>query len=558
MLIMRRVYISVVMMLFASILPISNLKAQNLDFGGTVLNNDIVTWMDLYDLSFTSNSFGTARSMAMGNAFTALGADMVSASLNPAGVGMYVVGDTSFTPMISVAKSNTSGDSFYLPWATQTFDNRATNFAIPNMGVVVPVSMSAGLFTNINFATSYNRIADFNQTRLMASRGHNKNNSLANYLCLFGDAASGNLYYNESGVLDYGDPYYWGVVLADQCGLMQRDDAGWHNDKIDQDAIVDQYSVLETLGAVDEWSFSGGFNLVDKVYLGIAIGLQSLDYTRNIYCGEGYRYENGVSGLDNPLIYTNYMQSTHYFGTGYNFKFGVTARPVHWLRIGVAYHTPTYYNLEIYYAGEMWTETANHAAANNGRETPNSYAITPNLEEYGIDSWEYRTPSRLLMGVAATIGKRAIISVDYERGWYQGIRLQRATIQDAEQLYNSYIEECFKGNGTLRLGVEWYMLPMLALRAGYTWSDSAIKDIYQDAMTSRPLPTKQTFLSAGFGWHLNKTTYLDFAYQYGTTHYTAIQPFYVTDDYATPLIESAIFDTKTSRHNFVMTLGFRF
>ena len=103
-----------VVALFTALIPTSNVKAQVLDFGGMVLNNDIPTWMDLYNLSSTTHNFGTARSMAMGNAFTALGADMVSASLNPAGVAMYVGGDFSLTPMISVAKSSTSGDPFYL------------------------------------------------------------------------------------------------------------------------------------------------------------------------------------------------------------------------------------------------------------------------------------------------------------------------------------------------------------------------------------------------------------------------------------------------------------
>jgi long-subunit fatty acid transport protein len=119
----------------------------------------------------------------------------------------------------------------------------------------------------------------------------------------------------------------------------------------------------------------------------------------------------------------------------------------------------------------------------------------------------------------------------------------------------------FKANNTLRLGVECYVLPAVALRAGYIWSDSAIKSGYEYAMTSRPSPTTRSFITAGLGMYLNKTTYLDFAYQYGTTHYTSIQPFYVTetiDGVTSPYIDSALFDTKTARQSFVLTLGFRF
>ena len=558
---MKRIYLSAVVALFAGLISTTSVKAQVLDFGGTVLNNDIPTWMDLYDLSHTSHNFGTARSMAMGNAFTALGADMVSASLNPAGVAMYVGGDLSVTPMISVAKSHTSGDAFYVDGAEEYFKNRNTRLVMPNFGVVVPVSMSTGVLTNVNFAVSYNRIADFNQNRLMASRGNGANNSLANYFCELSNADSDSFKFDGNGRLEYGDPFYWGAVLAYKSGLTNKDDEGWFIDRIGEDAVVDQYSVLETRGAADEWSFAGGFNLVDKVYLGISIGIQSIDYSRNTYYGEDYLYEGGDSGLENQIIYTNYMQTTRFYGTGHNFKFGVTARPLHWLRVGVAYHTPTYYSLDTYYAGEMLTQTSCIDPKSGEEQVVDDYVQTPIFEEYGINSWRYRTPSRLLTGVAVTLGNRAIISADYERSWYQTLRLQESTIVGLDDVYKAYYKDIFKANNTLRLGAECYVLPAVALRAGYIWSDSAIKEGYERAITSRPIATAQSYVTAGLGLHLNKTTYLDFAYQYGTTHYTSMQPFFVTETLGSntsALIESAIFDTKTTRQSFIFTLGFRF
>lgn len=549
-----------VVALFTALIPTSNVKAQVLDFGGTVINNDIATWMDLYDMSFTSHNYGTARSMAMGNAFTALGADMVSASLNPAGVAMYVGGDLSFTPTISVAKSNTSGDSYYVG-GDGDFDNRATRFVIPNFGVVVPLYMSTGVLTNVNFAVSYNRIADFNQDRLMALRGNSATNSLANYFCEMSNADNHNFTFGNDGRLEFGDPFYWGAVLAYKNGLTNKDDNGWFIDRIGEDAVVDQYAALETRGAVDEWSFTGGFNLVDRVYLGISIGIQSIDYTRNTYYGEDYLYDGGDSGLENQLMYTNYMQTTNFYGTGHNFKFGVTARPVHWLRVGVAYHTPTYYSLDIYYAGDMKTQTS-YIDPESGEESVYSDGVqSPIYEDYGVNSWRYRTPSRLLTGVAVTLGNRAILSADYERSWYQTLRLQESTIYGLDDVYKDTFKEVFKANNTLRLGLECYVLPAMALRAGYIWSDRAIKQEYINAITSRPLPTKQSFITAGLGLHLNRNTYLDFAYQYGTTNYTSIQPFYVTktdNGVTTALIESGLFETKTKQQNFVVTIGVRF
>ena len=51
---------------------------------------------------------GTARSLAMGNSFGALGADFSVLSTNPAGIGFYRGSEVSFSPSVFVAKSSSS------------------------------------------------------------------------------------------------------------------------------------------------------------------------------------------------------------------------------------------------------------------------------------------------------------------------------------------------------------------------------------------------------------------------------------------------------------------
>ena len=535
------------------------------------MDNDVATWLDLYDFSFTSHNFGTARSMAMGNAFTALGADMVSTSLNPAGVGMYVGGDFSFGAMIVPSKSKTTGgDPFYSAGDIENFDNKTLRMAIPSFGVVTPVSIGTGAITNINFALSYNRIADFNQDRLMASYDNSAMNSMANYFRELASANPNSFIFDKDGRLEYGDPYYWGAVLGYKNGIINKDGEGWFIDRIGKNVIVDNYSATKTRGSLGEWAFTAGFNIVDKLYLGISLGIHDLDYRRDVYYGENYHYAEGEtpSGEDMPyqMQYVNYRQYTRYSGSGHNFKFGLTARPFNWLRVGVAYHTPTYYSLDIGYRGKMRSET--HSAGSN----PEGYDLAPGgyfedkvkspiWEDYGIYSWEFRSPSRLLAGLALTLGKRAIISVDVERSWYQTIRLQDSPIDNLEPIYKQYYKDVFKGSNTVRLGGEFYVLPAVALRAGYIWSGKTLREDYNEAVFSRPIPTEQSFLTAGFGLHLSKTTTLDFAYQYGRTNYSSEQLFYVTrtvDGVTSSFIESEVFNTKTSRSNVVLTLGFRF
>jgi hypothetical protein len=60
------------------------------------------------------------------------------------------------------------------------------------------------------------------------------------------------------------------------------------------------------------------------------------------------------------------------------------------------------------------------------------------------------------------------------------------------------------------------------------------------------------------GIRFTSSVYLDLAYQYGTTKYTAHQTFYYTDPDPEKDFGSRVFEDKLSRHIAVVTLGFRF
>lgn len=543
-------------------------SAQNIDFGGTVLNNDIIGWGDLYNISFTSHNYGTARSMAMGNAFTALGADMISATLNPAGIGMYVSSDVSFTPMIQFTKSPTANSEPYyidVPKYDQTFSDHTERFGMASAGGVFTAYRGTGALTNFNIGFVYNRIADFNSNSLNASRGNDFRESIANIFCTMSNVDG--LMTNADGTMPFGnDPYYWGAVLAYKNGLTNKDSLGWFVDRIGTTAEIDQYSSMETRGSIGEYDITMGFNIRDVFYFGATLGIQSVNYSRTTYYGENYIYPNGEypSGTDMPyqLDYMNYMQNTRITGSGVNLKLGMTVRPAEWLRLGVAYHTPTYYSLNMFYEADM--SSATYSAGSN----PDGYDISPNgyiydyvatgvWEDSGEYGWDFRSPSRLMVGAAVTFGRRVILSADYERSWYQSIRLQGAPIKGLN--YTRYMQELFKGSNTVRVGAEANLLPFLAIRAGYIWNGSTFKKEYKDIILTHPVPTEQSYITAGVGFKLGKSVYLDLAYQYGTTKYSSFKTFYAIDPYDPELdIESRLYSVKTNRHIGVVTLGFRF
>ena len=569
---MRKLYT----ILASLLLGASSLTAQSYDVGGTVLNNDIIGWFDIYNLSFTSHNYGTARSMAMGNAFTALGADMISASLNPAGIGMYVDSDFSITPMMQFTKSHTKGGNDYYapgtPKSHQRFREDLNRFGMSSAGAVFTVLKSTGAVTNINVGFAYNRIADFNQNMRVASIGESSANTIANLFCNIGNVDG--LVTNDDGTMPFGgDPFYWGSTLAYKNGVTNKDQQGWFIDRIGREAEIDQYNAVQTRGSIGEYALTIGFNLMDKIYIGASLGLQSLDYRREVFYGEDYIYteETLPTGEEIPyqLTYMNYQQNTHISGMGVNLKFGITARPVNWLRIGVAYHSPTWYDANFQYGGSMWSET--YSAGNN----PEGYDLnrngffhddvsSPVLTDEGPHGWNFRSPSRLLTGVAVTIGRRVILSADYERSWYQTNRLESSPIQGLASGYTPTFKDVFKGSNTVRVGAEAYILPFLPIRVGYIWNGSTLRDGYEDIVASHPMVTEQWFATAGFGIKFSESLYLDFAYQYGVSKQSKYQSFYgyYTDREGNPVdaltTESRLYSTHTNRHHAVLTLGFRF
>lgn len=563
---MRKLY-TILAVALLSMMTTNSANAQLVNFGGTTFNNDAIGWGDLYNLSFTSHNYGTARSMAMGNAFTALGADLISSSLNPAGIGMYMESDVAFSMMMQFTKSPTkNSDPYYssdVPKYEQTFGDHAERFGMASTGGVFSVFRSTGAVTNINVGIVYNRIADFNENSLNASIGNPAPESMANFFCTLSNVD--DLKTRDNGTMPFGDdPYYWGAVCAYKNGVTNNDDQGWYIDRIAPTAEIDQYSSVETRGSIGEYALSIGFNLIDRIYFGASLGIQSLNYKRSVYYGENYIYNEYPSGDELPyqLDYMNYLQRTRMSGAGINFKLGVTARPVDWLRIGVAYHSPTYYDVDFRYDAEMWSSTysagdnpENYDLDNNGYMYDNVY--TGWWEDAGPYAWKFRSPSRLLTGLAVTLAKRVIISADYERSWYQSTRLQYAPISYLN--YTTRMKEVFKGSNTVRVGVEAYILPFFPVRVGYIWNGSTLRKGYENVIATHPLPKQESFITAGFGIKFSRTTYLDLAYQYGTRRYTPYQTFYAENlDVPEESFESRVYETTTHRHIAVVTLGFRF
>ena len=548
---MKKIFLT----LCTALMLCSAAKGEAFDSGGLVIDPSTITAFDIFNSSTTQFSLGTARSAAMAGAMTSLGADASSMSINPAGMGMYRSNEIVFTPMMtfSRAKSNAA-----------TFEGNSKNrFGIGNFSMVAKLRESSTGVTAINMGLAYNRLADFNYKYSFATQGTAGSSSIADIFA--GQLAAGQITstqlkgnYDGAGYFmwDRFDPTYWGAILGYKTGLINDSNGGWGRDMIGSAAGVDGYTTVESKGSAGEWVWSLGMNFGSKFYLGFSLGAATINRERHIYYGEGYSY-TADPALNYQMEHFNYDQVAKMKGTGVNFKIGAIYRPIESLRIGVAFHTPTYYSVTYSYQGGMTSEIKANNNVDDYKLDSNGYIRPPFSEETvvlvddGDYSWSYTSPTRLMFGVSYTIAKQLILSVDYERDWYNSMRLKDSPYG---ALYKGYIKDTFKGSNTVRAGAEWRFIPQMAVRMGYGLWSGALTD--NTAIYSSPVTYRTEYMSAGFGVALSKHFTIDATYQFCKNNMTPYKTFYGYDssiDIASPTI-----NTTLERHNLLLSLTVHF
>jgi len=99
-----------------------------------------------------SDLSGTARGMAMGGAFGALGGDLTGISINPAGIGVYRSSEVVGTLGLAQEKSEVG-----------SVTRNKTQFAFDNIGFVGYFPLSKRCHPFLNFGFTYNNIKNFDK-----------------------------------------------------------------------------------------------------------------------------------------------------------------------------------------------------------------------------------------------------------------------------------------------------------------------------------------------------------------------------------------------------------
>jgi hypothetical protein len=390
-------------------------------------------------LRYSKISFGgTARYMALGGAFGALGADVSTFSTNPAGIGLYSKSEISFTPAITQSKitSEYNGNSMT--------DNKY-NFNISNIGGVFSYNSYGdegnGCF-GFNFGFGLNRLANFNNNYMM--EGLNTKNSI---LASFVERANG-IIPEELGGFD--------TRLAFDAYLIDtvRGTTTEYFGAIPKGGIV-QSKMISTRGAMNEMYLTFGGNYDDKLYIGGTFGFPFIRYTES----STYTETNITDTLytaTHPSLYLkdftidNYLSTS---GAGFNFKFGLIYRPVDFVRVGFAVHTPSFLSLSDNYSTII---TANFYGS---KDTLPPYNPDGRTQSYiqespsGLFDYQLITPFRAIGSIAFIIGKMGLVSADYEFVDYSDADLSSTDYGFSAE--NIAIKNNYTTASNIRVGTEW-------------------------------------------------------------------------------------------------------
>lgn len=533
---------------------------------------------------------GTARYMGMAGAFGALGGDLSAISQNPGGIGVYRSSDIGFTLDLDAQNSATTNEG-------STYKLDQTKFLLNNIGAVLTLRMNSEMCPNLNFGFTYNKGASFN--RIYGGDIRTLRTSMSNYIAGIANAAGvteGDV--SWSGGINPYDPGY-GYFVAPWITTLAYDNyvinpstnpvtgetqwSGlWQDGMAGKNTTGSGSFLMQEMGGLNEFNIVLGGNVADKLYWGMNFQINNLDYRLNTFWGESLRNAYLLDEQARPIVEDadwGYNGAYKLSGTGFSYQLGFIFKPVQSFRLGFAFHTPTWYNLNEEFLGSM-----------NYQSEFASYAADTNEGIPGYNSYGFRTPWKVLASAAGVIGNKLILSVDYEWANYGKMHFSEANYYDGyydgwydpwpwsmtRASYNDYlgwddpygpenaqISTYYKSSNTLRVGLEVKPTSFFSVRAGYSYvsspvqkdvADNKVEVLTPNLFPSYRLDNSTNYVTAGLGFRYSHF-YLDLAYVYKhiKSEYHAFTPDPYNPDIPSPRARLTL-----DNNQIVLSAGVRF
>lgn len=481
-----------------------------------------------------NNLTGTARFRAMSGAFGAVGGDLSSININPAGSLFF---NNNFAS-VTVSSLNAHNRSDY--FGTRTKENLST-LDLNQLGAVLVFNDNSGKtdWSKIVIGLNYDSTNNFDNN--IFSAGVNPNNSIGSY---FIDKAQGlpleymqttNIsqlysYLGQTGGLGFPAQQ---AMLGYQAYVFEAFD---DNDPDNVDYYTNippggnyyHENYVQTSGFTGKLTANIATAYKNKLFLGLNLNAHFTDYVKSTSVYESNNNELYTSGLTVTDIQFN--NDLYTYGTGFSMNLGAIYKFTDNFRAGIAYESPTWYQLNDELSQRLITRTSD---GTNIRQRD----INPQIINI-YESYKIQTPSKWTLSGAYIFGKKGLISVDYATKDYSNIKFKPTNDSFFSDL-NSQMRSQFKNAMELRIGGE-YKIKQWSLRGGYQFEESPYKvDFAMGDLTG---------YSTGIGYNFGESR-LDVAYANDHRNYNQ------------PLISSGMNDTariRTTNNNITVTYSINF
>ena len=486
--------------------------------------------MEAFRLGSTNDPAGSARFAALSGAMGAVGSDVSSLVRNPAGISLFR-GNNRISLTLgggfgadrgvwygTSTSLDMKGKFLFEEFAYQAGTNRASRgpvsfaFSIRNAGRFDrELHASAVLPQSADFSS----LADYSAARTNKARYEYPNadryfeksyitttaafnNDVVPWMSILG--AGAGWIDIDNGSRSYRSAYMYSTA---------PDGTAYPRPSIGLPDNADL--VLREKGSITNYDVALGFEANDALHFGAALTFSSLDYELFSYYHEAFRENN----------YLKLQNSKSVSGFGASAGFGLLYEPVEGLRLGASLYTPTFYSMKTDFQAVSLGQYKNKSLeVATPKSAAGAYALRGNWR-FGLSG-------------AYFIGRHGFISADYD--YTSGaMRLSNNTYDEYDgseigfEEDNARLKTNFGGVHTVRLGAEAMLSDRIALRAGYRYSSSPVKDTHlkgdmatTEVLVTGPtvhytLPDSQNSYSLGAGFRITPSLSLDMAYVYSDT-----------------------------------------
>lgn len=460
------------------------------------------------------NLNGTARFRAMGGAFGALGGDLSSINVNPAGSAVF----TNNQMTLTLSNFDTKNKSNYFGSTTSEKNN---SFDLNQAGAVFVFNNKNpnSNWKKISLGVNYENIKNFDNG--FFSAGTNPNNSIGDYFLSYANNSNNGApvpqeFVNTNPGESISDLYsFLGSNLpnnqypnlngfaAQQAFLGYQ---GFIIDVVDETNNNSPYtsnvpsggnyyqenSVYST-GYNGKLSFNAATSYNDKLYIGLNLNSHFTDFHKS---STFFEENNAPLTSDYTVTRLSFENDLYTYGTGFSFQLGAIAKVSDEIRLGLAYESSTWYKLN----DELSQRLIAVSSATNADDTND--VVNPQIVNI-YEPYKLQTPSKLTGSFAYVFGKSGLISIDYAIKDYSNTKFKPENDPYFNDL-NADMNSILDTTGELRIGAE-YKIEALSLRAGYRYEQSP----YKNGVTIGDL----TGYSAGLGYSFGSTK-VDLAYSY--------------------------------------------